>query len=570
MLTGHDGRIASLDYSSDGKLLAAATNRSLFWWDAETGQSRGSAAVSASIVRFSRDGKQLFAVTAAKIRVIDVASGKEQPELVPAGRVSIADLAVSPSGKLLAIGRDKVEIWQIPQARLVASLTRRTRGRCRRASGSRSRRTRSRSSPACATGRWPCGRGDAEVLAKHFRDPGESISSVSFLPGGKEIPASARNRLPPTPRSRPAGLARWNLETGRSRPVLCGAPVGPVEPGAQRRRQAFRHGRGGSFAPSLGHRRPDAGGIASRRQRAGTGRADVRSDAAARAPRSLRASEERDVPGDFRRRRLGRDRLRGSHRPHLAARYRDAGSPVRRPHRSDFRSTSGFPEDKRTITTCSSDQSVRRWDIATGQQMFRIDSKATLQCMSASLDGRAHRDRHRQACSKFFDLETKKSKALTFQAGRRAASPCRRTAKPPPPGRATPVVSKRSAADTGELVRSFAGHSGRVTVAVFAPDGKPSSLLGVERPDRPRLWEADTGRQVHLFEGRKPDVADTCKVAGIAACPRRVVGDADSAVRFGQVGAAALSSPASMRSTGARGRSVRRGTGTMSPCRASR
>ena len=149
--------------------------------------------------------------------------------------------------------------------------------------------------------------------------------------------------------------------------------------------------------------------------------------------------------------------------------------------------------------------------------------------MSASLDGRRIAIGLEKSLE-FFNLETKNRKALTFSNG----SP-RRIALSPDGKR---LILTRDAdrfevlsADTGEIVRSFAGHTGRVTAAVFAPDGKHVASAANDRTAR--LWEIETGRQVHLFEGiagrRRPG-----GVAGTAAGVRRRVGDADSAVSVGQ------------------------------------
>ena len=508
LLTGHDGRVASLDYSPDGKLLAAATNRSLFWWDAETGQSRGSAAVPASIVRFSRDGKQLFAVTAAKVRVFDVAGGKEQPELIPAGRVSIADLAVSPSGKLLAIGRDKVEIWQIPQARLVASLM-----APNQTSLPRFRVAFSPDEKQIVAGMrdgtlavWDV---TTQKLTKHFRDPGESISSVTFLPGGREILFSEESFAADT-KAATGRAARWNLETD----VLAQSYVGHLSGPSS----LALGGDGKHFVTVGADRTLRYWGIA--------GPTQVTSRPVSNVPTPIERAPDPTQP------RVLRDRFEHPKNvtclaisvdggwvatgcdDHIARIWRlDTGAQIRQivGHTAPILDIA-ISEDKKTVTTCSGDQSIRRWEIATGKQMFRIDSKGpTLQCMSASLDGRRIAiglDRSLE----FFDLETKNRKALTFKVG----SP-RRIALSPDGKR---LVLTRDAdrfevlnADTGELVRSFAVHTGRVTVAVFAPDGKHVASAASDRTAR--LWEIETGRQVHAFEGIAPDVADLAVSPGL-------------------------------------------------------
>src|SRR5262249_11309398 len=160
--------------------------------------------------RFRPGGKQLVSAVGPKIRVVDLATAKEQAELIPAGRVSIADLAISPSGKFLAIGRDKVEVWQLADSKLVASLT-----VPNLSSFPRFRLAFSPYEKQIAAGMrdgtlavWDIA---TQRLVKHFRDSGQAISGVAFLPGGKEIligEESFADSKVPTGRA-----ARWNLDT---------------------------------------------------------------------------------------------------------------------------------------------------------------------------------------------------------------------------------------------------------------------------------------------------------------------------------------------------------------------
>jgi RNA polymerase sigma factor (sigma-70 family) len=107
---GHEGRITSLSFASDGKTLASTTgfplaDRSVRLWDVNTGKElRRLRSEYHGSIAFTPDGKTLVVVPGdATIHLFDPDTGQELP--ASAGRmVRAMCMACSPDGKLLVVG----------------------------------------------------------------------------------------------------------------------------------------------------------------------------------------------------------------------------------------------------------------------------------------------------------------------------------------------------------------------------------------------------------------------------------------------------------------------------------
>jgi WD40 repeat protein/tetratricopeptide (TPR) repeat protein len=129
-LKGHNGRVVSVCFSSDGVRLASASwDKTVKVWDARTGQEalaiKGHQS-SATSVCFSPDGTFLASASWGEVKVWDARTGQEARSLGPTG--SFTSVCFSPDGQRLAasIGEQlkagEVKVWDVRTGREVCSL----------------------------------------------------------------------------------------------------------------------------------------------------------------------------------------------------------------------------------------------------------------------------------------------------------------------------------------------------------------------------------------------------------------------------------------------------------------
>jgi serine/threonine protein kinase/WD40 repeat protein/tetratricopeptide (TPR) repeat protein len=125
ILAGHDGMVADLGFSPDGKVLASASkDRKVKLWDAATGElqrtlpsSESSFESSIQTVDFSPDGRLLatgqFGLAAQPVQVWDLATGKAfVPPDDELGQRAYG-VAFSPDGNILAACGDGLTLWRV-------------------------------------------------------------------------------------------------------------------------------------------------------------------------------------------------------------------------------------------------------------------------------------------------------------------------------------------------------------------------------------------------------------------------------------------------------------------------
>lgn len=136
LMTGHKFDIErALDISPDGKLIASGDmGGEIRLWDGETGAFLRTLAKQngrVGILRFSRDGTRLVSACAQncrqdyRARVWDVASGKELLQYEGHDNV-VASASISPDGKLVATGGGNdhsIQVWELDTGKAVTGPT---------------------------------------------------------------------------------------------------------------------------------------------------------------------------------------------------------------------------------------------------------------------------------------------------------------------------------------------------------------------------------------------------------------------------------------------------------------
>jgi WD40 repeat protein len=121
-LTGHAYFIRTMDFSPDGRILATGSDdQTIKIWDTATGREAGTLDGfddAVDTVSFLPDGATLVSRAGNTIRLLNIHSGTELAEL-PGDPVYAVNLAFSPDGKILAVGKHdgSIKLWDAVMGR---------------------------------------------------------------------------------------------------------------------------------------------------------------------------------------------------------------------------------------------------------------------------------------------------------------------------------------------------------------------------------------------------------------------------------------------------------------------
>ncbi len=172
----------------------------------------------------------------------------------------------------------------------------------------------------------------------------------------------------------------------------------------------------------------------------------------------------------------------------------------------------------------SEDNTVRVWDVATGQEIWRFEGHTDkVWDVAVSPDGRYAASGSHDGTLRLWDLETGASRILldvTPQAVRSVAFSPECVSPPGAPAErcghtilfglargqsSTPDYSLRLVeATTGQEIRRFEGHEEVVADIAFSPDGRLALSASVDQ--RVILWDTATGRPIHRLTGHSANV----------------------------------------------------------------
>ncbi|MEH2421798.1 MAG: serine/threonine-protein kinase [Nostoc sp.] len=128
-------------------------------------------------------------------------------------------------------------------------------------------------------------------------------------------------------------------------------------------------------------------------------------------------------------------------------------------HSSDVNSVA-FSPDGKTLASGSDDQTIKLWNLASGQEIHTLEGHSNwIWTVAFSPDGKTLASGSADKTIKLWNLET------------------------------------------GKLIRTLQGHSDGVSSVAFSPDGKTLASGGASKDMKIKLWNLETGKLIRTLEG---------------------------------------------------------------------
>ncbi|MCC5616087.1 serine/threonine protein kinase [Nostoc sp. CHAB 5836] len=170
-------------------------------------------------------------------------------------------------------------------------------------------------------------------------------------------------------------------------------------------------------------------------------------------------------------------------------------------HSSDVNSVA-FSPDSTTLASASDDQTIKLWNLASGQEIHTLEGHSNwIWTVAFSPDHKILASGSADKTIKLWNIDT--GKLIRTLQGHSdgvtsvAFSPDGKTL-------ASGSASKDKTIklwniDTGNLIRTLEGHSNGVPSVIFSPDGKTLASGGWDKTIK--LWNLDTGKSIRSLEG---------------------------------------------------------------------